>query len=298
MTETPVAASAAPRERQKIRELEVVVSEVVWETPDTVTLVYDGDGPFAYKAGQFLTIKPQQFPALKSACAYFEEVKGKKEPGRAYSMASAPHEKLAITIKAEEYVPGQTKYPPLLSPFLVWGAPVGTKMIVSGFGGPYIFEDEVIDTTDEILHVCAGSGIVPNYALIKDALHRDLPHRHVLVYGNKTWDDIIFRDALSDLARRNADRVRVVHHLTREKDEGLFAGDIRRGRVSRDLLAEFVSDPARAVIYACGPAIGPFDRKTAREKGVEPTPRFLETALGALAELGVPKDRIYYESYG
>jgi hypothetical protein len=40
------------------------------------------------------------------------------------------------------------------------------------------------------------------------------------------------------------------------------------------------------------------ERRAAKEKGVEPTPRFLEAALTALAEIGVPKDRIYRESYG
>jgi hypothetical protein len=52
------------------------------------------------------------------------------------------------------------------------------------------------------------------------------------------------------------------------------------------------------VVYACGPAIGPFDKQAAKEKGVEPSPRFLEAALEGLAEIGVSKDRIKHESYG
>jgi len=44
--------------------------------------------------------------------------------------------------------------------------------------------------------------------------------------------------------------------------------------------------------------VSPWDRAEARKKGVEPAPRFLETALAGLAELGVSEDRINYESYG
>ena len=118
----PRPAEPAKAPRQKIREMELAISEVIWETPDTVTLnLFAGGERQEYQAGQFITIRPQQFPALASLCDYFEVMKGKKEPGRAYSLTSAPHEKqLAITVKAETYVKGQTKYPPLLSPFLTY----------------------------------------------------------------------------------------------------------------------------------------------------------------------------------
>jgi ferredoxin-NADP reductase len=291
--------AAAPRTRQRLRDFDVTVAEVVWETADTVTLVYDaGSEPMDYQAGQFVTIRPQQFEALKGIGAYFEEVKGKKEPARAYSMASAPHEPLAITIKEELYVPGQTKYPPLLSPILVWGVYPGMKMRVNGFGGPYHLPADVESKTDHIVHVCAGSGIVPNWAIIKDALHRDLRLRHTLIYGNKTWNDVIFRDALTALAARHPDRLRIVHALSREEPTAAMAGDVRRGRVSRELIADACPDIREALVYSCGPAIGPFERKAAREKGEEPTPRFLETVLAALADLGVPKEREHHESYG
>jgi ferredoxin-NADP reductase len=302
MSTASPASPAAPRPRQRLRDFDVTITEVVWETPDTVTLVYDaGAEPMDYMAGQFVTIRPQQFDALKGTAAFFEELKGKREPARAYSMASAPHEPLAITIKEELYVSGQTKYPPLLSPVLVWGVVPGMKMRVNGFGGPYHLPADVETKTDHIVHICAGSGIVPNWSIIKDALHRRLNLRHTLVYGNKTWNDVIFRDALAALAARVPDRLRIVHALSREDPAAAIAsggGDVRRGRVSRDLIADACPDLREALVYSCGPAIGPFERKAAREKSEEPTPRFLESVLEALAELGLPKEREHHESYG
>ena len=109
---------AAPR---RIKELEVMVADVIIETPDTATLVFfTGNDRLDYSAGHFLTIDPHQFAALERFAAFLEDLKGRREPPRAYSMSSAPHERyLAVTVKEERYVSGATKYPPLLSPMLV-----------------------------------------------------------------------------------------------------------------------------------------------------------------------------------
>src|SRR6476659_5215139 len=92
----------APSTR-RIKELEVMVADVVVETPDTSTLVFfTGNDHLEYKAGHFLTIDPHQFEALERFTAFLEDLKGKKEPVRAYSLASAPHEQyVAITVKEE-----------------------------------------------------------------------------------------------------------------------------------------------------------------------------------------------------
>jgi 3-ketosteroid 9alpha-monooxygenase subunit B len=295
----PAAATPVKAPRQKIREMELIVTDVLWETADTVTLnLFAGGERIEYQAGQFITIRPQQFPALASLCSYFEDMKGKREPGRAYSTTSGPHEKqLAITIKAETYVKGQTKYPPLLSPFLTYSVKPGMSMVATGIGGPYVLPPDVETRTDHIVHVCAGSGIVPNYALLKFCLETGMSLRHTLVYGNKTWDDIIFRHQLQALAERFPDKLRIVHAISREKRTapGL---DIRHGRVSEELLREFIPDPTAVEIYTCGPGLSNFEKASAREKGEEPQPRFLETTLAALKTIGVPPDREHHESYG
>lgn len=277
-----------------------MVAEVIRETPDTATLIlFTGNDRLEYQPGHFLTIKPQQFPALDRFCKYFEDLKGKKEPARAYSLASAPHERqLAITIKEERYVSGLTKYPPLLSPLLVWRTQPGTRMVVTGFGGPYTLLPDIEDRTDHLVHVCAGSGIVPNFSILKHCLDNRMKLRHTLIYGNKTWDDIIFRSQLDDLARRHPDKLRIVHALSREGDLSAFTGDCRPGRVCEPLIREFIPHPTAVEVYTCGPGVGKFERLAARERGEEPQPRFLETVLSALEEIGVPDERIHRESYG
>ncbi|HSG39075.1 MAG TPA: oxidoreductase, partial [Thermoanaerobaculia bacterium] len=235
----------APKTAPRPRIMEAVVTEVIRETPDSATLVlFTGNERLEYEPGQFLTIRPQQFPALERFCRYFEDVKGKKEPARAYSLSSAPHEKyIAFTVKEELYVSGQTKYPPILSPFLTHRTPPGTRMMVTGFGGPYVLAPDVESRTDHIVHICAGSGIVPNFSIIKHCLHTGMKLRHTLVYGNKTWEDIIFRRQLEELERKHPDQLRIIHALTREQNQLLFQGDCRKGRVCEPLLREFIPDP-------------------------------------------------------
>jgi 3-ketosteroid 9alpha-monooxygenase subunit B len=296
----PGPARPGKAARPRIREFEAIVEEAIRETPDTTTLVFfTGGERMEYEAGQFLTIRPHQFPALDRFVKFFEDVKGKREPARAYSMCSAPHDRrLAITIKEELYLTGVTKYPPLMSPFLTYRVPPGTRMALTGFGGPYVLPPDVESRTDHLVHVCAGSGIVPNMSIIRHCLETGMKLRHLLIYGNKTWGDVIFRRQFEELAERHPGKLEIVHALSREPDVGRYGPNVRAGRVSEALLREHIPDPSAAHVYTCGPGIGKFERQAAREKGEEPTPRFLETVLAGLKAIGVPRAHVHHEMYG
>jgi 3-ketosteroid 9alpha-monooxygenase subunit B len=289
-----------PAPRRKIKEMEVMVADVVVETPDTATLVFfTGNDRLEYEPGHFLTIDPHQFEALERFTAFFEDEKGKREPPRAYSMCSTPDEKyLAVTVKEERYQSGVTKYPPLMSPMLVKRTSRGMRMQIVGFTGPYVLPVDVESKTDHLVHVVAGSGVVPNFAILKHALRHHPKLVHTFVYSNKTWEDVIFRDALAKLQAEHPDKLRVVHTLTRDPDAASRGDRVRTGRVSAALLREEIPDPSACLVYACGPAISVFDRQLAKKQGTAPQPRFLEAAVAALGEVGVPKERIKTESYG
>ena len=229
-----------------------------------------------------------------------EQMKKKKEPPRAYSMASAPHEKLAITIKEENWTPGEQKYPTVLSPFLVYEVKPGSPMTVSGFTGPYTLPDDIAtEAPDYVVHLCAGSGSVPNFSILKGAL-RDHPSlRQTFIYSKKTWDDIIFRDALDKLAADHPGRVRVVHTLTRQKDFSALPAGVLAGRLTTDMLREDRAPNDRRRFWTrCGHSLSPWDRLAAKEKGVEPSPRFMESVHGMMRDLEVPKQRFKEEAFG
>ena len=276
-----------------------VVLESIVETWDTRTLVLDLGGPVSYRAGQYVSIAPQQFAGLRSFTTYLEHVKGRNEPPRAYSMCSAPDEPhVAITIKEELFDAKSTKYPPLLSGYLVHQVRAGDRMVVTGFAGAYVFPEDIESRTDHILHLCAGSGSVPNFSMLKDSLRRHAGLRHTFVYSNKTWDDVIFRDALTQLEQEHPARLQVIHALTREKGPILATGKVRAGRVEADVLGPILAREPASLIYACGPAISVWERRACKEQGTTPPPRFLESMLSHLASLGVPRERIKLEAFG
>ncbi len=291
---------SSPAPSRRIKELEVMVADVIVETPDTSTLVlFTGNDRLDYKAGHFLTIDPHQFEALDRFTSFLEHLKGKKEPPRAYSMCSAPHERyLAVTVKEERFVPNSTKYPPLLSPLLVKRTVRGMGLVVTGFTGPYTLPDDVASQTDHLVHVCAGSGSVPNLSILKFALEHYPALRHTFIYSNKTWDDVIYRSTLAMLVSSHPSRLRVVHTLTREDNASVYDPLVRKGRVDTTLLTELIPDPTACLVYLCGPGISKFDREAAKEQETVPQPRFIEAALASLRAIGVPDKRINRESYG
>jgi 3-ketosteroid 9alpha-monooxygenase subunit B len=280
--------------------MEVMVADVIIETPDTTTLVlFTGNDRLEYLAGHFLTIDPHQFESLERFTSFLEDLKGRQEPPRAYSMSSAPHERyLAVTVKEERYVSGSTKFPPLLSPLLVKRTLRGMRLVVTGFTGPYTLGPDINALTDHIVHVCAGSGSVPNFSMLKFALAHHPKLRHTFVYSNKKWDDVIFRDELTKLAAQHPDRLRLLHILTREGDESVFGPTVRKGRLNQALLREAIPSPSECVVYVCGPGISKFDLAAAKESGAAPAARFLESVLEDLKALGVPDKRVKREFYG
>ena len=293
--------------REKIKELEVMVADVIQEAPDTVTLIlFTGNDRLNYEPGHFLTISPHQFPALERWVSYLEDQKGKKEPPRAYSLTSSPDEKyLAITVKEERYISGVTPFPPLLSPILARRTARGQRMVITGFTGPFTFNEEVRRDSENILHICAGSGIVPTYSIIKYDLRYFSKHKHTLIYSNKNFEDIIFYSQLRKLEEEFPDRFKVFHTLTRETGglslnlpDGEVGWKMKKGRVSKELISEAVPDFNSSAVFVCGPDHTAHQRKAAKDKGEELKPSFMSSVLSYLEELGVPKSKIKRESYG
>jgi 3-ketosteroid 9alpha-monooxygenase subunit B len=290
------------RKKPKLRPIVGKVVSATRETWDTWTLnIQVPEGDRDYIAGQFLNIAPQQFPELVNMVAYLEHVKGRREVVRAYSIASAPHEPyVAITTKPERFYPGETEYPPLLSPLLASDLLVGRNIEFTGYTGAYILPERPLEVADVVLHFVAGSGSVPNVAILKDelVLGRNPGLKHVLINVNKTRDDIIYRELIEKMAKDYAQQLKVVNFITREANPERYGPDYVAGRPTVETVSALVGDPSRLLVYACGAAISKWQRKKAELEGKEPTPRFLESVTEIVQALGVDKKRFKKEIYG
>ena len=294
----PAAAAGAPV--RTIRKYDAVIVDVVRRTHDASSVYFFiGDAP-AYKAGQFLSIDPHQFPELKRWIEYLEMLKGKKEPIRSYSLQSAPGEKcMAICTKAEDYDPKVHKYPPVLSPLMASGSLKGREVVIGGFTGAYFIPDDISNVTDQVLHFVAGSGVVPNYGMLKDELRNNKNPRvkHVMIDVNKTVGDIILHEQLRALAKAYPDRFEFINFITREDPSYLGPG-YYKGRPSTEFVRRYVRDPGSVRAYACGAAITKYHREAAKQTGTEPQPRFMESVEQIVHELGMPKPHFKKEEFG
>ncbi len=287
---------------KKIRPRKGKVIEAILEAPDTWTLHVEMEKEERqYLAGQFISIDPRQFPELSEVIKYLEHVKKRRELVRAYSLASIPSEPyISITTKPERFYPDEMQYPPLLSPLLASNVLKGRELQFSGYTGAYVLPGDHANTTSEVFHFVAGSGAVPNFALLKDelTLEKNISVFHTLIDVNKTYADIIYREQLDMLLKQYASRFRIMHFLTREENPERHGSHYFSGRPTTEHLRPLIKDPTTALAYACGAAVTKWQKKAALETGIEPKPRFLEGITQVIHELGIDKKRFKKEVYG
>lgn len=144
--------------------------------------------------------------------------------------------------------------------------------------GSFVFQPDPT-ATRTVLGIAAGSGITPILAIARTLLARERHSRFVLLYGNRTTADVMFRAALEDLKDRHLARFTLLHVLSREASElAALHGRLDEARI-RALLPGLVAPGAIAAAYLCGPAGLP------------------EAATAALVGLGVMPERIHVERF-
>jgi ferredoxin-NADP reductase len=162
-----------------------------------------------------------------------------------------------------------------VSPYLASEARPGDRFELRGPIGGY-FTWSVADGGPLFL-VAGGSGIAPLMAMLRHRAARGSALPAVLLHSSRTFDDIIYRAELDQMAA-NRDGLRVVHTLTRGQPPG-WAGPTRR--IDRAILAEFGFPPAaRPHIYICGPS------------------SLVEGSARLLLELGHARELIKTERFG
>jgi ferredoxin-NADP reductase len=226
------------------------VVDVVQETPRVRTLVLEADGWTGHRAGQHVDVR------LTAEDGYQAE--------RSYSIASAPGQRLAITV--EELEEGE------VSPYLVGEVRDGDRFEIRGPIGGYFVWDGAGDSP--VLLIAGGSGVVPLMAMIRQraAIGSRTPTR--LLYSSRSWDDVIYRTELDE----PADGLEIFHTLTRSQPPG-WSGYARR--VDEEMIGE-VAWPAadEPLVFICG------------------STRFVDTAADGLVAMGYPPVSIRTERFG
>jgi ferredoxin-NADP reductase len=226
------------------------VGGVTRETASAVTLSLSVPDWPGHRAGQHVDIR------LTSEDGYQAE--------RAYSIASAPGEPLAITV--ERLDDGE------VSPYLTEEARTGDQFEVRGpVGGYFVWE---AGSGGPLLLAAGGSGVVPLRAILRhrSRVGSSAPVR--LLYSSRSWEDVIYSSELDF----PADGVEVIYTLTRSQPRA-WQGYARR--VDAQMLAEVAWPAAEGPLaYVCGPT------------------SFVESVATGLVGLGYPAGRVKTERFG
>ncbi len=217
--------------------IDTTVREVRRETRSASTLRLEVAAPFDYRPGQYVKIDPHQFEALGSAIREREEKRGKLEGPGAFSISSDATDArvVEITVKAAP----STGTP--LSHFLARDVRPGLRVALEGPAGKYCLPPAPPPDVHGFLHLCAGSGVAPNRGMIRHALSRGWPQRHVLVLQDRSEEDVLFRDEWKDLAGRV--RVRFVYSSRGEYVTPEILREAMGGSIDAEISMAFLCGP-------------------------------------------------------
>jgi len=221
------------------------VREIVVETPRVKSVILHVRDWQGHRPGQHVDIR------LTGEDGY--------QAQRSYSIASPPDDEL-LALTVERLEKGE------VSPYLVDDLGTGDQFELRGpIGGYFVW---TFADGGPLWLVAGGSGMAPLMAMLRHRERNANRTPATLLYSSRTLEDIIYRQELDAMARRDLG-LRVVHTLTRQQPVG-WTG--RRGRIDRALLAETCFPPAqKPKIFVCGPT--PFVEDVSRflvELGQDP----------------------------
>ena len=227
------------------------VAAVRRERGDTCTLVLE---PVGHAGMRFL---PGQFGWIKLARSPYTL---EEHP---YSFASSAErgDRLELGVKALGDFSGS-----------VAGVPVGTRAYIDGPHGAFS-----IDRYPAVgyVFIAGGVGITPILSFLRTMADRGDPRPVLLMYADRSWDELAYREELEALSTRlNLDVVYVLQeapHEGWEGEVGNITGDTLERRLPREKFVRY--------FFVCGP------------------PAMMDAVQDALAEHGVPGAHVKLEKF-
>ncbi|MFA5369895.1 MAG: FAD-dependent oxidoreductase, partial [Candidatus Omnitrophota bacterium] len=128
------------------------------------------------------------------------------------------------------------------------GLKQGDAVRIKGPLGNFIYEG----VPRKSAFLSGGIGITPIRSIFKYIVDRGISSDAVLLYGNNTLSDIIFKKDLDRIAQ-SGKGLKIVYTLTSAGDEGLGVWRGRTGFINSGMIKEEMPDYAERVFYLCGP---------------------------------------------
>ena len=115
--------------------------------------------------------------------------------------------------------------------------------------GPYgVFSMDRYPMSPGFVYIAGGVGIAPIMSMLRTQADRRDPRPLLLIYGNKDWENVAFREELDELQKRLT--LQLVHVLTEPPTD--WGGE--RGYIDEELLNKYLPANRNEVEYfICGP---------------------------------------------
>ena len=220
---------------------------IIFETEvSSVTERCPGVKSFRFKTANDLVFKPGQF--------FFVGIMiNGKERTKHFSFSNSPTEtgyiEFTKRLTGSEFSSALNNLKP------------GDQAKINAPYGNFTFEGEY----KKIAFLSGGIGITPIRSISKYAVDKDLPTDIVLLYGNNTERDIIFKqdfDLMSGLKKN----FKIVYTLT-SKDINKDSWQGKTGYIDADMIKEQIPNYNDRVFFICGPpAMVEVLHKTLKEK--------------------------------
>jgi predicted ferric reductase len=233
-----------------------------WEVTDVGRLTHnvwniklippDGKGGFHHLPGQFLFVTLLRGPGLPR----------EEHP---FTISSSPSENGSITISPKESgdftkTLGRTE--------------TGHRAAVMAPFGRFSYLLHV--KRSRLVFIAGGIGITPFISMLRYMRDRDPDRTVILVYANRTEDDIAFRDELDGIAS-SPDGPHLLIHNVLSSPAPSWKGD--RGYVDEEKLRRYLENIDNAGFYICGP------------------PPMMKAVLRTLTDMGVDRAEIHTEKF-
>ncbi|KAF3938270.1 Flavohemoprotein [Dactylella cylindrospora] len=166
---------------------------------------------------------------------------GGKDIMRSYTPISSDHTRGYFDLLIKSYPTGNISK-------LIGEMKIGQTIKVKGPKGQMKYTPNM---TRHIGMIAGGAGITPMLQVLKEILRVKEDKTKVdLIFANVTFEDILLKEDLDDLAEKHKGRFRV-HYVLNVAPEGWTGGV---GFVTADMIKEFCPAPASDIkIFICGP---------------------------------------------
>lgn len=239
----------------------LVVQDIRKETDDTVSIAFEIPSELAndyqFVSGQYITIR---------------KMMNGEELRRSYSICTTPQDgELRVAVKRVE--------DGLFSSWATNELKTGDVLDVMTPSGHFQLVPEIAATKNYALFA-AGSGITPIMSIVKTILSSEPMSTVTLVYGNKGFSSIIFREELEALKNIYINRFQLIHVLSRES----LGNPLQKGRIDQEKVELIGHTLLRSetidAVYSCGPE------------------DMIHAVKNAMMQAGVAENKIHFELFG